>query len=115
MSMKNSSDSIGNRTRARNMAPICEMFVGADNCCVRHVYRYFMLDIQVWGYLFVTCSYSRKLDSWTLVPETVLVYTEVNVTVSFVRSVNWKSGSSGVQSCCRLKNDRFRLGIVTCN
>jgi hypothetical protein len=41
--------------------------------------------------------------------------TEVNVTVSFVRSVNWKSGSSGVQSCSRLKNDRFRLCIITCN
>ena len=35
-----------------------------------------MLDIQVWGFLFVTRSYSRKLDSWTFVPKAVLVYTE---------------------------------------
>jgi hypothetical protein len=76
MSMRNSSDNIGNRTRARNMAPICEMFLGADNCCVRHVYGYFMLDIQVWGLLFVTRSYLRELDSWTFIPEAVPVSTE---------------------------------------
>jgi len=68
--MKNSIDTIGNRTRARNMLRICEIFVCTDTCfCVRYVYGYIMLefyDVLLTVHLSIFILVVNQLDAQNL-------------------------------------------------